>query len=188
MRVVLAGLLALLLAACASGGGQIYYTHYGSYSRSIAQYAARDGEMALAVFGNPTAADPAIFNAAVADGLAGTHVSHDTVFVPTDPPQTRGYRTVAVFGGTTMQAICGQNPAAPGSAAAGKPGRFAAAFCYDGRVLSFVEGEHRALEGPHDPALQSLLWYVGHELFPQENPEDRRGEDGDFVSRLMMNR
>lgn len=176
MRTILAFSAALLLAACA-GGERIHHTHYGSYSGSIAYYGARDGEMALAVFGNPTEASDVAFAASVAEGLRGTHVNHDAVFVPADPPQMNGYRTVTVFGGTTLQDICGPNPIAPGSSGPGGPGRLAAAYCYADDPLSFTSAEHGALSGPNDPALRRLVRSVGRELFPRENPERRKDCD-----------
>lgn len=171
MRPVLVCLLALTMAGCAPDGSRIHYTHYGSYSGSIAHYGARNGEMALAVFGNPTGASNAVFAAAVADALQGTHVNHDVVFVPTDPPPMDGYRTVAVFGGTTQQDICGSNPIAPATPVPGTPGGLGAAYCYEGDVLSFVSARHQPLAGPDDPELRRLLRWVGRELFPPENPE-----------------
>lgn len=167
---------ALLLGACAEGE-RIHYTHYGSYSGSIAHYGARNGEMALSVFGNPTDAGDAAFTASVAAALKGTHVNHDVVFVPTDPPQMDSYRTVAVFGGTTLQAICGPNPVAAGGAAPGGPGRMAAAYCYADDPLSFVSAEHGPVSGPDDPALRHLIRSVGQDLFPPENPDRRKGCD-----------
>ncbi len=174
MHSVLAGLLALLIAGCTVDGSRIHYTHYGSYSGSIAHYGARNGEMALAVFGNPTGASDAAFAAGVADALQGTHVNHDVVFVPTAPPQMDGYRTAAVFGGTTQQDICGPNPIAPASPPPGKPGRLGAAYCYADEVLSFVSAEHPPLTGPDDPNLRRLVRSVGRELFPPENPNSQR--------------
>jgi|GEM_PF-2512196 len=173
-------LLALLLAACSTGGGRIHYSHYGNYSYSIAQYGARTGEMALAVFGNPTAASPAALAAAVADALDGTHVNRRTVFVPTDPPQTDSYRTVVVFGATTLETICAPAPAAPAKPVAGTAGRIGAAYCHADEPLSFVSARHPALAGPRDPALQALLRGIGYELFPPENPEHRADCGGPF--------
>ncbi|MCA8926652.1 MAG: hypothetical protein KDC18_01180 [Alphaproteobacteria bacterium] len=175
MRYVLTALLAVVLSACASDGAQVSFSDYTGYSSSIAQYGARNGTMALAVFGNPTRADQATLDAAVADGLRGTHVDRDTVFVPAEPPPMAGYRTVVAFGGATQQQICRPDfrPAAAPKAATAD--RLAAAYCLDDQELSYVSARHGALSGPNDPALHRLLNTMGHELFPLENPNMRDG-------------
>tara|TARA_R110002096_G_scaffold258293_7_gene451858 strand:+ start:665 stop:1192 length:528 start_codon:yes stop_codon:yes gene_type:complete len=164
----LAGLL--VLGAC-TGGSSIYYYDYGRYSGSTAQYAARDGQMPLAVYGNPTGDTDAAFAAAVARGLDGTHVDHTVRFVPMQAPNATGYRVVTVFGSTKRESICTANPAT--GAAPGSNGPMAAAFCLDEEPLSFVQGQLAGMSSASDPALRTHLYAVGRGLFPLENPKKR---------------
>lgn len=185
MRFAFAVLAMLVLAACTTDGSRIHYTHYGSYSGSIAQYGARTGELALSVFGNPTEAPAAAFNAAVADGFYGSHLRFRTVFVPVVPPRSTGYRTVAVFGGVTMETICRLSPEQAEGLASPASRRFAAAYCHNDSVLSFVSGEHPPIGGPRDPALRAFLQRIGYELFPPENP-NHFDKDKTFLSKFPV--
>ena len=168
MKSVLLVCAGLALSACA-GGSLIYYSDYGRYSGSTALVAAPNGEMPLAVYGNPTAAPPAVFAAAVGEGLDGTHVDHRTRFIPTAMPNPSGYRTVVVFGETSQQSIC-QYSGSPDDRAEA-PGPMAAAFCLGEEALSYVSGRIAALSGPDDPALAQQMSITGVTLFPQTHPD-----------------
>ena len=160
--------LAVSLAACANGSRINHFDH-GRYAGSTALAAAPDGEMALAVYGSPLAGGSGDeLAAAVANGLAGTHVDHRTVFVPTNNPDLTGYRTVVVFGPSTPETVC--QVASNEGLATASPAPMTAAFCYGGEALSYVSGQIAELSNADDPALKAQMQITGFTLFPPENP------------------
>lgn len=167
MKQAMMAAAAVLLAGC-TNGSLVYHSGYGRYSGSTALVAAPNGEMAVAVYGNPTSAPADVFAAAVADGMKGTHVDHRTVFKPTAMPDTAGYRTVVVFGATTQNSICSFD--GPMNARAEAPGPMGAAFCLGDEALSYVSGRVPGLTGPDDPMLERQMSIVGLTLFPPTNP------------------
>ena len=171
MRALVSFVGIVLLSACTNGssgsGSTIYFTDYGRYSASTAVYAARNGQMPLVVYGNPTGADQPTLNAAVARGLAGTHVAPAVAFSPVATQDAPTYRTVVVFGGTTRDFICSAKPI---TTSANRDGPMSAAFCLDSEPLSFASGALQRLDGANDPKLQTHMASVGYALFPIANP------------------
>jgi hypothetical protein len=160
--------LGLAMTACA-GRNTVYHAGYGRYSGSTAYYAARNGQMPLAVFGNPTQASVPVLAQAVADGLKGSHLSPNVTFTAAETGSAHGYRTVIAFGAATRETICSPEPF--GHRTAGTSGAIAAAFCLDDEPLSFASGALRPLSGADDPALRSEMRAIGHALFPPNNPD-----------------
>lgn len=165
-RWILFGALGLTLSAC--GGDSIYHSGYGRYSASTALTAAPDGEMALAVYGSPAPGDQAALAQTIAKGLNGTHIDYETKFVPTTSPNLTGYRTAVVFGPTTPEAVCTVSNAT--GMAEASPTSVTAGFCLGDEVLSYTTGHLTAIKNVEDPALVSYMRYVGHTLFPIQNP------------------
>jgi len=168
------------LSGCGNGS-LIYHADYGRYSRSTAQYAARDGEMPLAVYGNPVGDQVAGIAEAVADGLYGTHVDYSTEFVPTERPGREGYRTVIVFGKTTQNEIC--SLPRTGDYATGSPTPVSGAFCLGDEVLSYVSGRTPKIDSADDPDLTQQVRAMGRDLFPYRNP---RFDDDDSAASLNL--
>jgi hypothetical protein len=165
MRIAALLAVALTMAGCASSP-TISFVDNSRYDPAFAVYGARSGEMALVVLGNPTGEPQATVNAAVAEGLRGTHPNHRVMFVPSASTAATGYRTVVVFGGTNANEICSlTDPRGGGGGGDRVPA--AAAFCFDQRLFSYAQGTMPGIEKSSDPVFGRMMTQLGIAIFPR---------------------
>lgn len=161
--------LVLALAGCANTP-TVSFVDVSRYDASFPIYGARSGEMALVVLGNPTGEPQETVNAAVAEGLRGTHPNHRVPFVPSASSEAAGYRTVVVFGTTNANEICTLDAPRP---VAGERIPVAAAFCIDREMFSYAQGITPRPANSGDPVLRRMISSLGLSIFPRRQVNER---------------
>ena len=189
--------LAFLLAACTNsardsavdpGSGTIHWTYY-DYSYTPIQdisFAGGSGQLLTQVLGNPFNVDQDEFDKAVTAAMYGAHFGPPTHF--TVAPEGSFKRIFYVrlgFGGSyplSITTICTIPPAAPArNALANGSVSLSAAFCQEGRVLTYLEASGSSFTGPNDPRFVAFMRNVTFNLFAPinpNNPNNRNGQPG----------
>ena len=124
------------------------------------QYAASAGDVQTVIYGNPSGAPKAAFDASVVDAMQGHGWGADATFAVAPPADARdGYRVVMVFSGARHfggAAACRDVDAAALAPVSGTV-RMQAAFCHRDEVLSQTHVEFASLGGVGDPALDRAV-------------------------------
>jgi hypothetical protein len=189
--------LAFLLAACTGGSrdgavdlgsGTIHWTYYDTSYTPIQDVSAAGGagQLLTQILGNPFNVDQAAFDQAVTDAMYGANFGPRTHF--TTAPEGSFKRLFYVrlgFGGSSplsVNTICIIPPAPPErNATANGSASLAAAFCQEGRVLTYLEASGSGYAGPDDPRFAAFIKNVTYNLFPPinpNNPNNRNGQAG----------
>jgi hypothetical protein len=193
LKPVLAG-LAFLLAACAGNpsdpavdlsSGSINWTYY-DYSYTPIQdisAAGGSGQLLTQILGNPFNVDQAQFDEVVTNAMYGAHFGPRTHFtVAADVSFKRPFYVRLGFGGNSplsVNTICIIPPAPPErNAAANGSVSLSAAFCQEGRVLTYLEASGSGYTGPSDPRFAAFIKNVTFNLFPPTNPNNPNRRDG----------
>ena len=188
--------LALFLAACSTGSrsgdpgaglssGSISWTYY-DYSYTPIQdisMAGGSGQLLTQIMGNPFNVDQEQFDKAVTDAMYAAHFGPPTHF--TTEPEGSFKRIFYVrlgFGGPnplSINTICTIPPApAARNETANGSVSLAAAFCQEGRPLTYLEGGGKGYTGPDDPRFIAFMKNVTFRLFPPNNPNNPLMRDG----------
>jgi len=184
--------LALTLAACNGGsmgsnglfggGGTINWTHYDIAYTPITDisFAGGSGQLLTQIFGNPFSLPQEQFDKAVTDAMYGAHFGPPTHFTTTPIGDfRRSFYVRLVFGSSfpiSINTICIAPPEGPRIGANQGEVRLSAAFCQEGRPLTYLEGGGKGYSGPTDPRFVEFIKLVTYNLFPPQNPELRRGQ------------
>ncbi len=185
--------LALLLAACTGGSwgggvssGSVYWTYYDTSYTPISDIsiAGGSGELLTQILGNPFNVPQQQFDRAVTDAMYGAHFGPPTHF--TTMPRGSFQRIFAVrlvfdsAAPMNINTICTAPPAPapPRTGPASGNVSLSAAFCQEGRVLSYLEAGGSGYKGPDDPRFVGFIQYVTSTLFPPQNSTLRRGQPG----------
>jgi len=193
LRPVLIG-LALLLAACTSsspgsvsslGSGTVHWTYYDSSYTPIRDIsdAGGSGQLLTQIMGNPFNVDQEQFDNAVTDAMYGAHFGQPTHFTAAPAGDFKRIFYVRLgFGGPnplSINTICTippappeRNPTANGSVS------LSAAFCEEGRVVTYLEASGSGYTGPNDPRFTEFIKNVTFGLFPPKNPTNPNFRDG----------
>jgi hypothetical protein len=178
--------LALMLAACSGGsmggggligGGTINWTHYDIAYTPITDisFAGGSGQLLTQIFGNPFTLPQEQFDKAVTDAMYGAHFGPPTHFTTTPIGDfRRSFYVRLVFGSTfpiSINTICIAPPEGPRIGANQGEVRISAAFCQEGRPLTYLEGGGKGYSGPTDPRFVAFIKQVTYNLFPPRNPE-----------------
>jgi hypothetical protein len=163
---MLSALALITLGAC-DANWAIDFVSYEQYSTSEATVAVLYKPMPVVVLGNPTVVSDDALAMAVAEGLQGSHIVHDTVFKPSAPGEIQPYRTVIAFGAIGQADICSTMPA---SVPAGPAQMMNAAFCRGSEPLSYLQSRIGKADDPMASPFQKHVQAVGLQLFPRENP------------------
>lgn len=179
MAIVLA--LGGFLGACETGGGTLYGENYQAfYQPSLVNYAAREGHMPVAVYGQPFGPDSP---ARVASQLymPGGHVQVPFAATPEAQAGEDG-RVVLLFsgggpapGGDKLCRIHG-NTVPPVDLRSGKLSVMAA-FCHGTGLASEVQLVTARPSAPDDPAFKNAMQVMLYRLLPTYDP-NRDGEPG----------
>ncbi len=159
---------ATLAAACA-GEARINHVTFDGYSAADLAYAASSGPIPVRVFGQPTpGANAAMTAARIAVAMTGANFGPVIDYKVYDGPPEAGYVMVIRFGqGAPAPGICA---AASASAPIRVGTTYAAAFCKDGRALSYLVGA--VGDGNIASAgFRTAMAGTALELLPLENPE-----------------
>ena len=193
LKPLLTGLV-LLLTACTSGSsdsavnvgsGTIHWTYYDySYTPiSDISIAGGSGQLLTQILGNPFNVDQEQFDKAVTDAMYGAHFGPPTHF--TSAPLGSFKRIFYVrlgFGGAnplSINTICTIPPASPQrNATANGSVSLSAAFCQEGRVLTYLEAGGTGYTGPNDPRFAEFIKNVTFKLFPPNNPNNPNFRSG----------
>ena len=193
LKPLLTGLV-LLLTACTSGSpdsavnvgsGTIHWTYYDySYTPiSDISIAGGSGQLLTQILGNPFNVDQEQFDKAVTDAMYGAHFGPPTHF--TTAPLGSFKRIFYVrlgFGGPnplSINTICTIPPASPQrNATANGSVSLSAAFCQEGRVLTYLEAGGTGYTGPNDPRFAEFIKNVTFKLFPPNNPNNPNFRNG----------
>ena len=174
-------LVFLALAACSGGITTTYVSYDAVGVPRLFQYAASAGDVRTVIYGNPSSAPKAAFDASVVDAMQGRGWGADATFATTRPADARdGYRVVMVFSGDRHfggAAACRGVDAAALAPVAGKIG-LQAAFCHADKVLSQAHIAFALLGGVDDPVLGRVVSLALADLFP---PRDLSKEPPDTV-------
>jgi hypothetical protein len=185
--------VSLLLAACTAGSsgskslssGSIYWTYYDTSYTPIQDIAMAggSGQLLTQVLGNPFNVDQEQFDKAVTDAMYGAHFGPPTHF--TTAPLGSFKRIFYVrlgFGGAnplSINTICTIPPASPQrNATANGSVSLSAAFCQEGRVLTYLEAGGTGYTGPNDPRFAEFIKNVTFKLFPPNNPNNPNFRSG----------
>jgi hypothetical protein len=188
---------ALLLVACTShssgdvsslGSGTIHWTYDDTSYTPIQDISAAggSGQLLTQILGNPFNVDQEQFDNAVTDAMYGAHFGPPTHF--TVAPEGSFKRIFYVrlgFGGSyplSITTICTIPTAPPArNALANGSVSLSAAFCQEGRVLTYLEASGSSFTGPNDPRFVAFMRNVTFNLFAPinpNNPNNRNGQPG----------
>ncbi len=179
---LLAGILALVVAACTTGGVTTYRSEAaGNPSLQLyAPYAAMNGSNLTIIRNNPFPGDPA--------GLATINVMNVNNpmqkyrFAPAPQPDWNGYTVIVVFGETPVgnQSLCQNVNLPPRPTPAGQTA-VVADLCYGPQLITEVWGHAPMVAGPDDPQYAALIGGVLEDLFALRQPHFPHGpRDHDF--------
>ncbi len=189
--------LLLLPAGCSSGlpgggtglgSGTIYWTYYDTSYAPIQDiaFAGGSGELLTQILGNPFNVPQQQFDQAVTQAMYGAHFGPATRFTTTPMGSfRRRFAVRLVFDSVypmSINTICTAPPEQPpprGGPATGSVS-LSAAFCQEGRVLTYLEAGGSGYAGPTDPRFARFIQNVTSSLFPPNNPNNsnfRRGQD-----------
>ena len=189
--------LALLLTACTNGSpgtavnldsGTVYWRYY-DYDYTPIQdisFAGGSGELLTEVLGDPFNLPQDQFDKAVTDAMYGAHFGPPTHFTTTPRGSFQPKFDVRlVFDSVypmSVNTICVAPPQQP--PARTSPGNgsvsLSAAFCQEGRVLTYLEAGGSGYTGAKDPRFAAFIKNVTSNLFPPNNPNNpnfRNGQD-----------
>lgn len=180
MSGVTATAAALLLAGCA--GQPVVHSAYlaDDYETEVLSYAAKQGGMLTEITGNPFAGDGAALSREVTGAFEAAHFGADLPFFTEVPEGYRSpYKVVVLFNpapGVGAPAVCAgsDRPVLP------PDGRITvlAVFCSAEQRVNSAYGSLRGATGPDDPAFGQLMRQISLQIFPPQEPRERR--DGDF--------
>jgi hypothetical protein len=177
-RLVVAPLLALALAACATEGWTVVQPTdtVGTYNLGILNYTASRGGMLTRVVGNPFDGPKDEFDRAVVGIAANSHFGQHQPFF-TEPPEgySSPYKVVFLFNparNASTLALC-RDPNQPRGEQ--KPGqlRLTAVFCLGEKRLTSTTGYVSGAKNPKDRAFRDLVSQVSLALFPALKPDER---------------
>lgn len=181
LKPILALAGALTLAAC-NGTGVIVYepVDQQGYLDGDLDYAARTGELRVAVVGTPVTNPPENFNENVAIAMRGANRG-DFVRFTTRPKETDpdNHRVVMIFNRGINLAddeICGETPAASVAPEVGARTSLVAGFCIGPYLLSTSAGTGPVVQGSDDPQLRKLIRDTVLALIPNEDRKDIGGD------------
>lgn len=170
---ILAAAVGGLLSACQTGGGTLYGENYQAfYTPSLVNYAAREGYMPVAVYGQPFGPNS---GEQVASNMQmpGGHVQVPFAATPKAEAGEDG-RVVLLFngGGPTpggdklcrMKGYVGAPPTAGGKMSV------MAAFCQGEGLASEIELVTVRPASPSDPAFKNAMQVMLSRLLPTRNP------------------
>ncbi|MFM2129276.1 MAG: hypothetical protein RL477_822 [Pseudomonadota bacterium] len=166
VRIFLSALACVGLAAACAGGAVSVQTEIGrayDLSNFGAYHAGRDTR--VDVMGSTFGMAPRNFADAVTAGMQGHNSGGRTNFTATPGPSAApGMRVVMAFDTVpAASTICEAASLAP----AKDPGvTLQAAWCFDGRVDSYVIARTGPVKGPEDPAFRALVAQATRDLFP----------------------
>ena len=177
----LAGTL-LMLGGC-FGFGVIIHEPVGGQNIADGDfdYAARNGEVRTAVFGNPFGAPTGGFTATVTRNMRGANPGKPVAFTPRPTGGGSGaYHVVMLFNpdrAATANDACANAsnvPTAPGH----DPVNLFSAFCIGDTPLSSAGGLANGVSSPEDQNFRELVQQVTQALFPIYDHFDIGGEGG----------
>lgn len=178
-NIVAALALGGLLSACEAGGGTLYGENYQAfYQPSLVNYAAREGYMPVAVYGQPFGPDsPAQVASQIR--MPGGHVQVPFAATPEAQAGESG-RVVLLFsgggpapGGDRLCRMHGDT-APPADPRTGKLSVMAA-FCHGDGLASEVQLVAPRPSRPDDPAFRNAMQIMLARLLPPHDPN--RGDD-----------
>ncbi|HZT19513.1 MAG TPA: hypothetical protein VFA23_08930 [Dongiaceae bacterium] len=203
VRPHLSAALALLLAACTGGSsgsgrlssGSVYWTYYDTAYTPISDVAIAggSGELLTQILGNPFNVPQQQFDRAVTDAMYGAHFGPPTRFTTTPVGSfQRRFAVRLVFDSAVpmnINTICVAPPEQPAPRRGPATGSvsLSAAFCQEGRTLTYLEAGGSGYTGPGDPRFVQFIRYVTSSLFSPSNPNNsnfRRGQS-DHCHRQM---
>ena len=148
--------------------------------------AGGSGQLLTQVLGNPFNVDQDEFDKAVTAAMYGAHFGPPTHF--TVAPEGSFKRIFYVrlgFGGSyplSITTICTIPPSPPArNALSNGSVSLSAAFCQEGRVLTYLEASGSSFTGPNDPRFVAFMRNVTFNLFAPinpNNPNNRNGQPG----------
>ena len=172
---MLCALSATIAAAGCAGVDRINHVNYDGYSGADLAYAGVSGPIPVRVFGQPVpGADVDETAARIGDAMTGANLGPQVAYSVYDGTTPAGYTMVVRFGeGTPPRQICGD------SVEAGVGSVYGAAFCKDGRALSYLAGD---VGDPRTdgPGFRQAMAGAASQLLPIENP-DYEDNDEDSV-------
>jgi hypothetical protein len=192
LKRALVGLVLLLVLGTISpgnsgslGSGVIHWTYYDySYTPvSDIAMAGGSGQLLTQILGNPFNVDQEQFNKAVTGAMHGAHFGPATNFTAEPAGDFKRIFYVRLgFGGDSplsVNTICTIPPAAPErNAAANGTVSLSAAFCQEGRVLTYLEAGGSGYTDPDDPRFVQFIQNVTFKLFPPTNPNNPNFRSG----------
>jgi hypothetical protein len=188
--ISLALLVAIGVISPAVGGtslasGTIHWTYYDYDYTPISDIsiAGGSGQLLTQILGNPFNVDQEQFDKAVTDAMYGAHFGPATHFTAAPYGDfKRIYYVRLGFGGDSplgINTICTIPPAPPErNAMANGSASLSAAFCQEGRVLTYLEASGSGYAGPSDPRFAEFIRNVTFKLFPPNNPNNPNFRSG----------
>jgi hypothetical protein len=187
--------LALLLTACTNGSpgsavnldsGTIYWRYY-DYDYTPIQdisFAGGSGQLLTQILGDPFNPPQDQFDNAVTGAMYGAHFGPPTHFTATPMGSfQRKFAVRLVFDSVypvSINTICVAPPQQPPPRT--RPGNgsvsLSAAFCQEGRVLTYLEAGGSGYSGPNDPRFTAFIKNVTFNLFPPNNPNNPNFRNG----------
>jgi hypothetical protein len=187
--------LALLLAACTNGSpesavnigsGTIYWRYY-DYDYTPIQdisFAGGSGQLLTQILGDPFNPPQDQFDKAVTSAMYGAHFGPATHFTTTPGGSfQRKFAVRLVFDSVypmSINTICVTPPQQPSPRTGPSNGSvsLSAAFCQEGRVLTYLEAGGSGYSGPNDPRFTAFIKNVTFNLFPPNNPNNPNFRNG----------
>jgi hypothetical protein len=165
--------------------GIIYWTYLDTAYTPITDisFAGGSGQLLTQILGNPFSLPQEQFDKAVTDAMYGAHFGPATHFTttPIGGYGQRPFYVRLVFGSSypiSINTICIVPPEAPRIGANHGEVRVSAAFCQEGRVLTYLEGGGSDYTGADDPRFAAFIRNVTFNLFPPNNPNNPNHRDG----------
>lgn len=138
-------------------------------------YAARNGEMATVIIGNPFDLPKERVDAAVTDAMAGSYAGPEIRFTTTPAPDApKGYDVVVLLDGPpAMDArlLCrARDRVSPQPT--GTDTTVVIAFCASGQTLNAVSGRMPLVTAPEDPAFRGMIARAMVQLIPTKGMQE----------------
>ena len=201
MRKIAVSMMALAIAPIIASGtakagqlgggvfssGTIYWTYLDTSYTPITDIsiAGGSGELLTQILGDPFNVPQQQFDKAVTDAMHGAHFGPATRFTTTPADSfPREFAVRLVFDSfypTSINTICvvpPQQQPPPRTGLSNGSVRLSAAFCQEGRVLTYLEGGGSSYTGPNDPRFEAFIKNVTFTLFPPKNPNNPNFRDG----------
>jgi hypothetical protein len=175
------------LAGIGLGTGTIHWTYYDAAYTPISDIsiAGGSGQLLTQVLGDPFGVPQQQFDKSVTDAMYGAHFGPPTHFTTTATSSyyPRPFAVRMVFDSVypmSINTICVAPPELPPARTGPGTGsvRLSAAFCQEGRVLTYLEAGGSGYRGPDDPRFVAFIKDVTYALFPPKNPTSPNFRDG----------